>query len=159
MHLPHQKVVKQVSIILGGFVFVCLAGLACLAFLLGNVFPDFCGNEQVGLAYSPDEKYKAVIFSRDCGATTGYSTHVSVMNVGDRLNNDSAGSAFVIDGGGPFEKDHVRAIWTGPHDLEITHYSGPRIFHQEEHVSFFQPQSLFREGTVIDKITIKYKTY
>lgn len=159
MNLPDRKLVKSVLISLGGAVLLCLAGLVFLSFLVGSTFSDFCGNAQVSYSCSPDQIYKAVVFSRDCGATTGFSTHVSVMNAKEQLKNDSAGSAFVIDGGGPSEKDHVQVQWTGPRDLEITHYSGPRIFHKAAQVSFFQPTSLLSRGTVIDKITIKYKTY
>jgi len=44
--------------------------------LLGYVIcslPDMCGNEIYSVVVSPNKKHKAVLFQRDCGATTGFS--------------------------------------------------------------------------------------
>ncbi len=37
-----------------------------------------CGNEILKEVRSPTGKMKGVVFQRDCGATTGFSTQVSV---------------------------------------------------------------------------------
>jgi hypothetical protein len=41
-----------------------------------------CGNSIQLRVPSPDGEYEAVQFTRDCGATTGYSTQVSVVRKG-----------------------------------------------------------------------------
>lgn len=150
--------VKELKVFLLIFGGVCLCGMIGLVFLVGNIFADFCGNKQVGLSYSTDEKYKAIVFSRDCGATTGYSTHVAVVPAKEQLNDQTVGNAFVIDGGGPPEPEHVIAAWTGPRRLEITHYGGPRVFHKKEEVSILEPMAIAKQGTFVDTITISYKT-
>ena len=38
-----------------------------------------CGNEILKEVPDSNNKYKAVIFSRDCGATTGSSIQISIM--------------------------------------------------------------------------------
>lgn len=149
------KELKVYLLVIGG---VCLCGMIGLVFLVGHIFDDFCGNKQAGLSYSSDEKYKAIVFSRDCGATTGYSTHVVVVPAKEKLNDQTVGNAFVIDGGGPPEPEHVTAAWTGPRNLQITHYGGPRVFHKKGEVSFFEPMAITKQRTFVETITITYKT-
>jgi hypothetical protein len=56
-----------------------------------------CGNEIGYEQLSPDGKTKAVAFERDCGATTGFSTQVSLLPSAKKLPNE-AGNIFVADG-------------------------------------------------------------
>jgi hypothetical protein len=45
------------------------------------VFDDSCANQIVDIKISPDKNYQAVTFIRDCGATTGFSTQLSILKV------------------------------------------------------------------------------
>ena len=59
---------------------------------------------------SPDGKIEAVIFERDCGATTDFTTQISIVPKGASLRNE-AGNAFIADsnhGAAP------AARWGGP---------------------------------------------
>src|SRR2546426_4077176 len=38
-----------------------------------------CGNQVLHENLSPDKRSKAIVFQRDCGATTGLSTQVSIV--------------------------------------------------------------------------------
>lgn len=58
---------------------------------------DLCGNEVYSEDLSPDKEHKVVVFQRDCGATTGYSTQVSIIDSSDNLKNES-GNIYIIDG-------------------------------------------------------------
>jgi len=58
---------------------------------------DMCGNGIHAEVHSPDHRYKAIVFQRDCGATTGFSTQVSILKIDAELQNDS-GNIFVISG-------------------------------------------------------------
>ena len=75
-----------------------------------------CANDEVVRIPSPDTKFEAVVFQRDCGATTGFSTQVSVVTRGASLPNE-AGNVFIAD------TDHGKATsasWGGqPVDLEM----------------------------------------
>jgi hypothetical protein len=62
--------------------------------LLGR---EMCGNDIYKEYVSPNGKLKAVIFQRDCGATTGFSTQISVIAAEDDLKNE-AGNIYIIDG-------------------------------------------------------------
>jgi len=94
---------------------------------------ELCGNSVVSEQVSPDGKRKLVVFSRDCGATTDFSTHASLLDVSDALPNE-AGNVFAADrdhgsapagaGGGP----RVNARWLGNNRLVLVHHAGVRVF-------------------------------
>jgi len=58
---------------------------------------DMCGNEIFEELLSPDSNHKAVVFQRDCGATTGFSTQVSIINAKNELEN-TGGNIYISDG-------------------------------------------------------------
>lgn len=107
-----------------------------------------CGNEVISLVVSPNGAYKAVAFQRDCGATTGFSTQVSIVKASKSLPN-SSGNVFRADcdhgkalsgpGGGPA----VQLRWLSDQDLELTYDSNARVFTKNERRS---------------SVTIHYKT-
>jgi hypothetical protein len=82
---------------------------------------------------SPSGKLKAVIFQRDCGATNGFSTHVSILSADEKLPNEG-GNIFIENtdhgkapsgpGGGP----EVEVTWRGESELLIRHDSRARVF-------------------------------
>jgi len=91
---------------------------------LGTLRPE-CVNTVVESVASPDNEWSAVLFERSCGATTGFSSQVSVVRSGSALP-DRAGNAFVLlrgdtagttSWGGPV----VTLLWTGPRQLEVSH--------------------------------------
>ena len=47
---------------------------------------------------SPDGMKKIVVFTRNCGATTGPNTQASVLERAEKLP-DGAGTAFIVDEG------------------------------------------------------------
>jgi hypothetical protein len=100
---------------------------------------DACQNRVVSTADAPSGDLKAVLFQRDCGATTDFSTQVSVARGGDALSG--AGNVFVADThhdaaspaswGGPW----VELRWISPKDLLVRYDAKARVFAQNEHVS------------------------
>lgn len=58
--------------------------------------PSLCGNEVMQETASPDGTRRAIVFQRDCGATTGFSTQVSIIGASDDLPNEP-GNTFIID--------------------------------------------------------------
>lgn len=74
-----------------------IAMLASFSLLLCGCFADMCGNDMRQTVPSPSGRLNAVVFSRDCGATTGFSTQVSIIPAGSALPNE-AGNTFVISG-------------------------------------------------------------
>ena len=79
--------------------------------LLGlNSACNLCGNTQVSRLGSPDGQLEAVIFERSCGATTGFTTQISIVRKASSLPS-GAGNTFIAD------SNHgaaARASWGGP---------------------------------------------
>jgi hypothetical protein len=95
-----------------------------------------CDNTPLAEVPSPGGTRKAVVFERSCGATTGFSTQVSVLPAGEKPRGD-AGNVFVADtdhgaapsgpGGGPV----VEPVWIAEDRLLIRHHRLARVFLSE----------------------------
>mgnify|MGYP002779653509 FL=1 len=73
-----------------------------------------CENNIIRETSSPDNKWKAVAFSRDCGATTSESVQISILNEQETLNDEATGNVFIADKFNPSIK------WLSATKLEIT---------------------------------------
>ena len=79
------------------------------------------------------------MFQRDCGATTGFSTQVSVIEPDDQLlstgsvyrADDDHGAAEVGSWGGPW----ATIEWLAPNHLRIRYARKSRIFEQKSEQS------------------------
>ena len=85
------------------------------------------------------ETRSAVMFQRDCGATTGFSTQISVVAKGDEptgggntfVADDDHGAATVGHWGGPWAE--MRLL--GPNHLLVRYAAKSRIFKQVDEVA------------------------
>ncbi|MDP9350161.1 MAG: hypothetical protein M3P51_01250 [Chloroflexota bacterium] len=117
---------------------IALAVVAGGAGLLLFFPPDLCGNTIIAEAISPDGANRAVVFQRNCGATTPFSTQVSLLQRTQRL--EGSGNVFTADGnhgraparpgGGP----EVSVTWINPETLSIRYDARARVFAQEQRV-------------------------
>lgn len=95
-----------------------------------------CANTALSEATSPNGTYKAIVFVRDCGAATDYSTQVALLET-DKTLEDEGGNVFVADNGhgnAPIGKNNglfVEASWISNSLLRIEHDSRVRIFKTE----------------------------
>jgi hypothetical protein len=97
--------------------------------LLASGCGNACRNDVVSIAAAPGGKRQVAMFARDCGATTGHSTQVSVLAIDEAPT--AAGNAFVADRGtvatawgGPW----TEVAWLAPDRLLIRYDSQARIF-------------------------------
>jgi len=113
---------------------VGLASVVGVAYLgVTSLGSGMCGNKEVRTSDSPDHREKVVVFERDCGATTDFSTQVVILPAGEKLGGRS-GNVFVVDsdhgraaaapGGGPW----VEAQWVSPDSILIRFDAAARIF-------------------------------
>lgn len=121
---------KLRALVIGALI-VVVVGVAGYEFV---AFWDPCSNQIVRALGSPDNKFKAILFERDCGATTGFSSQISVLRAAERLHG--AGNTFIADErqngpigswGGPL----VSFRWRNANHLEIEYYQTARIFKKE----------------------------
>jgi len=85
-----------------------------------------CGNEVASTIESSRGGHVAVIFNRNCGATTGFNKQLSVLVKGDELPNQG-GNAFIADG-----SLVLRVRWASESELVVTGFQGAKIFKQEK---------------------------
>ena len=139
---------KLAVIILGSV--VALGGVVLApAVVIDLASSDLCGNEQLAEYRSPDGTMKVVVFERDCGATTDFSTQASLLLATRDLPAES-GNLFIADtnhgaapagsGGGPT----LGVRWEGPHGLVLEYNGQARIFKAEKNLS-----SVFIRYTVV----------
>jgi hypothetical protein len=98
-----------------------------------------CRNDIAQRATSPDGVWDAVLFQRDCGATTDFTTQVSVVHHGADVN--WIGNTFAADGnhgaanraswGGPW----AEARWRNKDQLLIRYDQKSRVFDAKQNVS------------------------
>jgi hypothetical protein len=97
-----------------------------------------CGNEVIQTLPSQDQHHSAVLFERDCGATTGFSTQISVISSESSLPNE-AGNVFIADlrGPGPTGSWHgpiARMRWVDNRMLEIHYDHTARSFVKKDRI-------------------------
>jgi hypothetical protein len=101
-----------------------LALLAAASLALAGCEMALCGNRVLNVARSPDGRHAAVIFRRDCGATTGFSTQVSLAP--NEATPDDSGNLLILG-----DEPGLSAQWLGPDRLLISYRRGARLFRQE----------------------------
>ena len=71
------------------------------------------------------------MFERSCGATTGFSTHISVVNEFGQLRK-SAGSVFAADSDHDAVKDMTVTVrWVSADQVVIRYPAQARVFKKE----------------------------
>ena len=108
-----------------------------LAAVLGAC-SDQCANTIVSKIDSPDGAHSAVLFQRDCGASTGFSTQISIIDRGAAPSgsgntfraDDDHGAARAGDWGGSW----ASATWLAKDRLLIRYAHKSRIFEQASEV-------------------------
>ena len=81
---------------------------------------------------SPDSRKRAVVFERDCGATTDFSTQVSILN-GNELLSREAGNIFIADSNhGTVQKMLVTVRWDSTSRLVVSYPTRARVFLQRD---------------------------
>ena len=103
-----------------------------------NGCADACQNTPLTSAVSPDGRHSAVLFQRDCGATSGFSTHISILAASDEPN--SAGNIFIADDDhgaasvGEWGGSWAEMKWLAADHLLVNYAAKSRIFERADEV-------------------------
>lgn len=103
--------------------------LVVIAMLVAVTGCDFgCDDEVVSSTSSPSRAISAVVFNRNCGATTGFNTQVSLLRAGTAPSGP--GNTLILDGSVP-----LKFLWISESNLKITGLGSAKIFKQEQTVA------------------------
>jgi hypothetical protein len=104
-----KRVIKALLILFGLCIIVVSLPWSC----------GICDEDRISEAHSPDGKYLARAYIRDCGATTGFLTHVNLRSGWGWFNPDWVGT---VKNGQVFANScwsKVSFIWKDNSNLEI----------------------------------------
>ena len=97
---------------------------------------DSCGNNVLSELPSPDASRRAVLFVRNCGATTRFSTQLALISSGRSLPNEGGNVLVAETGYEPTGVDDsgrpaVAVQWVSADELRVTYAEGIRVFRKE----------------------------
>lgn len=124
-----MKKMKKIILIIV-IIFLLFISFFLIPKLLGwLVFRIDCENIILKELNFPDSKYRVISFVRDCGATTDYSVHVSIIERKKNLPNES-GNIFIGN-----HSNFIDTFWEDRNTLVVIHkcekkdiYKNERIF-------------------------------
>lgn len=99
---------------------------------------DACQNQIISESISPDHEKSVVLFQRDCGATSAFTTQISILPPGEKpegtgnvfVADDNHGAAPAGSWGGPW----VSVKWLDSNHLQVTYAKGSRVFDKTESI-------------------------
>lgn len=119
------KLMKRTLIILVSILsmpIIIIIGCITLLYVAGSLY---CLSDVSQEVLSPNGKLKVVVFDMNCGATTGFSTHISLLNSNIATKNrTTAGNIFRADGHP--DEFRIDVKWEGD-KLIIIEHNGIRI--------------------------------
>lgn len=121
---PAQKTSTFFKVVIISSVLIPIVLVGTLWLLFASLFR--CDNEIRAQIDSPDHQFKAVVFSRNCGATTSFNTQLSIIPYKDALPNDE-GNVFIEDQGAA-KSLNIKVSWLGPQKLMISYYPKAQVF-------------------------------
>lgn len=120
-----------------GIAIVVLAAAALSLFAVDEF--GSCGSEVVDTVLSPDRRHQVVVYEHDCGATTDFSTQVTLdpLFAARPIGGGNIWSADADHGVAPRAKwggPDVRIEWTSSTTLRLLHHPRARVFRAEKRV-------------------------
>ncbi|CAH2716551.1 hypothetical protein BACCIP111895_03738 [Neobacillus rhizosphaerae] len=95
--------------------------------ILDTVIGGACGNNILEKVSSPSGDQVAYVFVRDCGATTGYSPQLSILNKDENLENE---------GGNTFRSNNSFSIeWLYEKNLKVIYDKSSKTYEMDKRVN------------------------
>lgn len=94
---------------------VLLTALA-IGYLVWRFDKDSCQNSIQREVASPDGVYKAIVFGRECGAETGFSTQVSILSASNAMLPNQPGNTLKFNG----HNVPISVVWISGNEVSIS---------------------------------------
>lgn len=117
-----RKTIKLIAGIFGllvGLLVLLVGGLLVVVWALGNLM---CGSDVFQEVYSPNREYKALVYEYNCGATTGFSTQIALLESDATLHNRTKS---VFGANGYPDWFNIKLTWEDDTHLVIEHNGKP----------------------------------
>jgi len=126
--------VFQLLLLAGAILLIAVGTVAYLG--VTALDRGMCGTSVTRRVASPNGRLEAVVFERDCGATTDFGTGVSLVKTGAGIGDQGA-NLFAADGDhgrAPLDSGNVIRIsvhWVGSDSLVLRFDRRARVFQQQ----------------------------
>jgi hypothetical protein len=118
---------KIVNPILLTIIIILLAIFIFVKYVLDTLFGDMCGNDILQKVPSPSGDNVAYVFERSCGATTGFSPQLSILDKDDDFQNES---------GNTFRSDKDFSIeWVDEKSLKVIYDKSSETYEMDKKVN------------------------
>ena len=117
-----MKIIRIIFISIGVLAGALLLIVGSCGLLLHSFGNAMCGSDVLQEVYSPDGEEKVIVFQRDCGATTGFGTNISLVE-SDTVLENRPGNVFQADGHPDWFAIKVR--WVDDAHIIIEHNGKP----------------------------------
>ncbi|MFN0079155.1 MAG: DUF5412 family protein [Prosthecobacter sp.] len=117
---------KRVLLVLGSVLLLAVGGFALFICCLFPSVDVLCANDNLVETVSPNGQFKAVTFRRNCGASTSYSTGVSILSARRKLPNE-AGNVFTAN-----HEPSITVRWIDDRHLSISGETQTQFLHLTE---------------------------
>ena len=124
-----NKLGKSLLIVFGGIIallVVAFCGIYLFFIFLGY---GMCGNTIFKTLHSPNNKYKAVVYAYDCGATTRYNFFVSIFDKQFEIKHMNQGNIYSDPNSISGQPD---IFWNGNNSLTIIYTPSKSINKMEK---------------------------
>jgi hypothetical protein len=116
------------------FAIILLVVASVFAFAWLIIDTSLCNNDVYEEIASPSGTYKAVIFERNCGATTDFSYQVSILKADKSLSQSDGGNVFIADSNHGAVEVNVRVRWIDNTVLEVRYPARSRVFEKNDRI-------------------------
>jgi hypothetical protein len=86
-----------------------------LSYVLIRISENMCKSEIISTTPSPDASINAVVFERDCGATTNYTTEVALVHSEESPFSDDGDVVLIVSG-----RQNLNIKWKNGNNITIT---------------------------------------
>ena len=120
---------------------------------------DMCGLDVAHVVISPNNQYKAIIYQYDCGATTPFTTNVSILEVDQDLKYEPGNlfSAYHGSVSGEWHGPYVEVKWLNINSISITYVKDAKITEKIEAIGPVSAKYLIFEIEDAEERSIKHR--
>lgn len=140
-----MSIFKKKIVWTSGLLILVVASIYAWNYGLDSLGSSLCENQPIQSIDSPDGSKKVVMFSTDCGATSGWSVHASILDEDKEVNSESVGNAIRINSnqGRAWPKDDqgrpvIRAVWETSTSVTLKYSSNSEVFYQKSEIDGVQ---------------------